>query len=73
MLSEKENSVGIMETPLNTGGRRRLGKKEASLKGSDSSSVAMRLLRSGSPAPIMSLAFEAHKQNPSIVITGSWL
>ncbi|XP_071796100.1 serine/threonine-protein kinase greatwall-like [Asterias amurensis] len=60
VFNEKENSIGIVETPLNTGGRRRLAKKDCSLIGSDSNNVAMRLMESVSPAPpIMKLEFDS--------------
>lgn len=62
--AEKENSIGITETPLNTGGRRRLAKKDTSLIGRDSNNIVMRLLESASPAPpIMRLEFEASSMN----------
>ncbi|XP_038053023.1 serine/threonine-protein kinase greatwall-like [Patiria miniata] len=57
-VQEKENRFGLMETPLNSGGRRRLGKGKEGLIGSGSGQGAKRFLDSGSPAPIMSLAFE---------------
>ncbi|XP_022096442.1 serine/threonine-protein kinase greatwall-like [Acanthaster planci] len=55
---EKENRAGLIETPLNTGSRRRLGKGKEGVAGSGSVPIAKRYLGESSVAPVMNLAFE---------------